>query len=436
MGPVHKLGALVGVLAVTAMGLAACANASPSGGRSEAPGVTATRIDVGALVAKSGPLSGGLADVTDGVRAYFDMVNAGGGVAGRKLVLADVADDTGSATADIQEARSLVERDHVFAIVGVGTPTFDAASYLARTGTPTFGDVVSTSWAGPPNLFGTYGSVLDDAGSASAVAWMAKQVGARAVAVMAYAGVPQSEDACRADAASLARAGIGVPVTDYAYPVGGSPDDEVFAMAVQHVQLLVSCLDGPDNLAFAKKMKQYKLASADALWFDGYSRTVVSQNSAAMQHVYFMFRHVPFEAAADYPTSYPGMVAYIRTMEKYEPQWTYDNSALQGWIDAAQFVAGLRAVGRSALTQHALVDAINAETGFTAGGLMPPVNWTQAHAKAVPPFCGAFALAYDSATVPALIQPGGQVMSCFDATGPSPVADPAGTPGASAGRGR
>jgi len=438
MGPRRRMGAMVGALAVMAAGLTACSGASSTGGGggggSGAPGVTATSIQVGALTAETGPLSSGFGEIVDGVRAYFDMVNAEGGVDGRKLVLADVADDTGSATVDNEMARELVSKDHVFAIVGVGTPAFSAASYLARTGTPTFGDVVSTNWADAPNLFGTYGSVLDYASDATAVAWMAKQIGARAVAVMAYAGVPASEDACRADAAGLGAAGIGVPVQDYSFSPGASPADEVFAMATQHVQLLVSCLEGPDNLAFAKEMKQYKLASADALWLDGYSRTLVAQDASAMANVYFLFQHVPFEAADDYPDDYPGMVAYIQAMEKYEPQWTYDGTAIQGWINAAQFVAGLRAVGHGTLTQRALVDAINSETAFTAGGLMPPVNWTTAHTKAVPPFCSSFSLAYQGSTVPALVRQGGQVMTCFNGKVANPVADPAGTPGANLAR--
>ena len=57
-------------------------------------------------------------------------------------------------------------------------------------------------------------------------------------------------------------------------------------------------------------------------------------------------------------------------MQKYYPQYVYDDTAIQGWIYAEQFVTGLKAIGRN-VTQNRLVDAINKETDFNAGGLEP-----------------------------------------------------------------
>lgn len=412
---------------LAAAGLSACSGGS-SGGGGSAPGVTGSAVDVGALATESGPLSSGFGEIVDGVRAYFDMVNATGGVDGRKLVLAHVADDGGSPTGDTQAARRLVG-DHVFAIVGVATPFFSAASYLAGTGTPTFGEVVSPGWAGHDNLFGTFGSTLDYSTDASAIAWFAHQVGASTAAVIAYNGVAQSQDACKADAAGLKRFGVAVPVADYNYQLGGNPDADVFRMAGNNVQLVVSCLAGADNLKLDQVMKQYKLQNASTLWLDGYSRQVVKQNPAAMEKVYFLFQHVPFEAASSYPTKYPGIVQYVDAMTTYAPKWTYDETAMQGWIDAAQFVAGLRAAGRHP-TQQAVVAAINRETAFTAGGLMPPIDWRVAHTSSPPPWCSAFAEAYQGGTVDALVRNGARLFACFNANSDNPVTAPAGTPGA------
>ena len=87
-----------------------------------------------------------------------------------------------------------------------------------------------------------------------------------------------------------------------------------------------------------------------------------------MQGVYFGLQHVPFEAALGLPGVYPGLETYIKEMQKYQPSFTYDEVAFDGWISAAQFVTGLKAVGRD-LTQKKLVAAINAETAFTGDGL-------------------------------------------------------------------
>ena len=78
-----------------ALVLAACSNASttvttikpgsklPTTG--PAPGVTSNSIIVGTLATESGALSPGFGEIVDGAQAYFDMVNAQGGVNGRKI---------------------------------------------------------------------------------------------------------------------------------------------------------------------------------------------------------------------------------------------------------------------------------------------------------------------------------------------------------------
>ena len=52
-----------------------------------APGVTDTEIRVGGVASVTNPLGGKYGDAFDGVKAYFDMINAEqGGLYGRKLI--------------------------------------------------------------------------------------------------------------------------------------------------------------------------------------------------------------------------------------------------------------------------------------------------------------------------------------------------------------
>src|SRR5579862_9273300 len=76
-------------------GIAACGNAKVqnSAGSNAAPGVTATQIKVGSIANVTGPLSSGFGPIVNGVQAYFSMINAEGGVDGRKLDLAYQEDD-------------------------------------------------------------------------------------------------------------------------------------------------------------------------------------------------------------------------------------------------------------------------------------------------------------------------------------------------------
>ena len=217
---------------VLAFALASCSNASttpttfkpgsklPSGG--PAPGVTGNSIAVGALATESGPLSSGFGEITDGVQAYFDMVNAEGGVNGRILDLKYNLDDQGNSTNDETQARNLVEQDHVFAVVGVGTPFFYGSTFLAQTQTPTFGYVVTSNWNNYPNLFGAYGSYLDYSTEEPTAAFLAKALGSKSVAVVAYSFGP-SKDPCQDVVNGLVHFGVHVGFKDLNFGIGGSP---------------------------------------------------------------------------------------------------------------------------------------------------------------------------------------------------------------------
>jgi branched-chain amino acid transport system substrate-binding protein len=84
------------------------------------PGITKTQIVLGA----TGPLTGSEAayePVLSGAKAYFDYVNARGGVYGREIVY-KIEDDQYDPVQTVQKTQKLVEQDGVFAIFNsVGT---------------------------------------------------------------------------------------------------------------------------------------------------------------------------------------------------------------------------------------------------------------------------------------------------------------------------
>jgi ABC-type branched-subunit amino acid transport system substrate-binding protein len=109
---VRRLGAAL--LAAAALSLPA---AGVSGGT---PGVTATQILLGGTVPLSGPASP-FGVVGPGARAYFDYVNAHGGVYHRKIKYL-YRDDGYDPSRTIDQTRELVQQDKVFAIFNsVGT---------------------------------------------------------------------------------------------------------------------------------------------------------------------------------------------------------------------------------------------------------------------------------------------------------------------------
>ena len=419
------------VLACLALGAVAtgCTNAkvhTSSGGTTD-PGVTSSSITVGSIANITGILSSDFAPITAGVKAYFSMVNAQGGVDGRKLDLAFPKDDQGNPTTDVSVAQQLVEQDHVFAVVGVGTPFFGAAKYLAQQGVPTFGYQVSADWEDGPSLFGTYGSFLDYSKGVMSDAYVAEQLHASSLGVVAY-GVPQSAAACQAAVQGFASFGIPVSFQDLSFGYGADPTGDVLQMKSHHVDALFTCLDISGNIAFARALSQNGL-SIHQVWLNGYDRSTLQTYGSLMDGVILEVQHVPFEAADAFPGVYPGMENYIQEMKKYQPKDTYQEVALEGWIDAATFVAGLRAVGKN-LTQAKLVAAVNQMTDFTGGGLMPPLDWTTSHGDTGKgPWCNAYVQVQNGKFVPEFVQNGDSVFVCFTTGSFNPVPSLPGTPG-------
>jgi branched-chain amino acid transport system substrate-binding protein len=100
-------------LVATALAVAVAAPLALAGSSAD-PGVTSTTILLGGTSPLTGPAAS-YASVARGAKAYFDSVNAKGGVAKRKLEY-DIVDDAYNPALTVQGVRRLVEQDKVFAV--------------------------------------------------------------------------------------------------------------------------------------------------------------------------------------------------------------------------------------------------------------------------------------------------------------------------------
>jgi ABC-type branched-subunit amino acid transport system substrate-binding protein len=88
-----------------------------------APGITATTITIGSHQPLTGPAAPGYSEIAPASKAYFDYVNAHGGVYGRKITYTFM-DDGYDPTKTSSDVHQLVLQDNVYAIFnGLGTPT-------------------------------------------------------------------------------------------------------------------------------------------------------------------------------------------------------------------------------------------------------------------------------------------------------------------------
>jgi hypothetical protein len=79
----------------------------------DAPGVTDSEIRVSVIASVTNPIGGNYGGIADGINAYFDMMNADGGIYGRQLKLVKVRDD--AAGNNQAQAQATVSQDNVFA---------------------------------------------------------------------------------------------------------------------------------------------------------------------------------------------------------------------------------------------------------------------------------------------------------------------------------
>ena len=119
-----------------ALALLAVAVVAVPGALAADPGVSSDEIVLGSTAPISGPESA-YAVVAQGAKAYFDYVNANGGVLGRDIRYIYL-DDAYDPAQTIQQTRQLVEQERVFAIFNVvGTEhTLATRPYLNQLGVP------------------------------------------------------------------------------------------------------------------------------------------------------------------------------------------------------------------------------------------------------------------------------------------------------------
>jgi ABC-type branched-subunit amino acid transport system substrate-binding protein len=115
------LGSL-GITIALGAGVVGCGSTGTTAG-SGAPGVTKTSITFGTHQPLTGPAAPGYSEIAPASQAFFNYVNAHGGVFGRKIHLI-IKDDAYNPTNTVNVVHQLVLQSKVFGIFeGLGTPT-------------------------------------------------------------------------------------------------------------------------------------------------------------------------------------------------------------------------------------------------------------------------------------------------------------------------
>ena len=166
----RRLGAAIACASVVAVVLAACGGGNDDNGTTAAstgPKLTGAPIKVGGMVSSSGAQAAVLGGTGTVLKAWADHVNTSGGINGHPVQMT-VLDDGGDPAKALQNAKQLVEQDHVIAMVGfISLADAAVAPYLDQKGIPVVGAAPVQTFITDPNWFSsganlitlTYGTV-------------------------------------------------------------------------------------------------------------------------------------------------------------------------------------------------------------------------------------------------------------------------------------
>lgn len=316
------------VMAAVALTANACA-----GQDSAAAGGSSSEIHIGAWL----PLTGATATYGVGEKAgadaYFKMLNAKGGINGRKVKWT-VKDNAADPQQTVQIARELVGQDKVVAIVNAnGTAQAEAAFpfVLNQSKVPVVNEVGGTeSWYKPPRpgLFGTQ-TLYED--QAAAIAAWAVQDGAKKILVVhsdpaAFVNVAKQVEpvAKKVDpSVEVDRLPVKYQTTDYT-PV-------ISKVKAARTQAVVLILTSPEAAAFLKEAKLQGLSLPTYAYAPVAAESTVALAKDAAEGL----KAVQLVKA---PSDNDPAVKEFRTaMAQYEPGQTAGFLALWGWSNAKVF---------------------------------------------------------------------------------------------------
>jgi len=400
---------IVALIAVVGLLAVACSNSSEGGGSSSTtakpggsttpssqPGVTADTIRVGGVASVTNPLNAQFGAIFDGAKAYFDMVNADGGIDGRKLELVSERDD--QLGANQQQVEAMLAQDNVFAAI-IDTPLFTGSQALAQAGTPTFGRNLSSEWTGHPNFFGTNYGALCLGCVGAGMPFLAREAGAKKIGIVAYS-VPQSDQCAEGIEESFKKYPTAKVAFDTRSISYGTTDFtvEVDKMKDAGVDMVMTCMDAAAVVNLAKSMRKEGL---DAIQYlpDGYDCALVQANGEFLEGDLVGIPFVPLE--------FEPQIAPVKEFEKWVKTsgCKSNENVMAGWIAGAMLVDGLKAAGKD-FTQQSVVSALNKMTDQTLGGLVPPKNWTTDHEITHATTCVAYVKIKNGQFVPTFNQPG------------------------------
>ncbi|MEU1916005.1 ABC transporter substrate-binding protein [Streptomyces massasporeus] len=381
----HRSRAVEAVAAVLLLALsAACGSRLPEcdfqhDDRTPAPR-DAAPLRVGLITSATSPVGGSaFTGPRDGARAFFDRLNARGGIDGRRVEVR-TCDDGGSGVGNNECVHKLVEEDEVLALVATTALDYAGASRVSRAGVPDIGgQPIGTAYDTYPHLYGIYGSLAPRDGTpgwdgtlyggTEVYRYFKREHGARTAAVVSY---NQSASAAYARLVERGLRAEGYKVVteqvDFALPnfraVAADLKD-------QGADLVFDAIDGHGNARLCQAMDEAGAhVTAKVTNVQNWTSTVADDYKDAPR-----CRNALWATGASRNFEDTGNPAVREFREATKDLKTHSQWQLEGWAAARWFTDAATSCAATGITR-ACVDAhMNRSLGYTAGGLLLPVRF-------------------------------------------------------------
>lgn len=359
--------------------LAACGSSSTT----SAAGSTTTAASSGSKVVTidGGAVLSGPAAIfsqeTDGMQAYFDAINAQGGVNGYKIKF-NVIDTAYDPARALIAARQLVSENPLAIVGGLGGTPVDSAgySYLKSTGVPVIAPMAAAQTFPGVNSTNYYLEIPDYSQlSEQMVTFAAEKLHPKTIAIVYQddqAGIPAMNGVKQQAAQSGIKyvGGIGFPDSATAY--------STYAAALEQTHADAVIIWGPPG-AVAAIQKASTSAGYNPKWIlpwfvMGSSWLQLGGTPGS----YFQSWMAPVLNSSGSGTG--PVEQFVAAMTKYYPKVGTTGLAEQGYVGASLFVAGLQkaTAGGKLPTRQSLIQGLNSLTDYS-NGLISGVSYSSSH---------------------------------------------------------
>jgi ABC-type branched-subunit amino acid transport system substrate-binding protein len=374
-----RLASAVIALATCAV-VAACGSSSSSSGGSSStstPGVTATSITFGTHQPLTGPAAPGYSEIAPASQAFFNYVNAHGGVFGRKIHLI-IKDDAYDPAQTVTVVHQEVLQDNVFGIYeGLGTPTHTKVvgflnaekipDIFIASGCPCWDNGTTQPWSygWQPN-YTIEGKILG--------AYIKQYFPGQKVAVL-Y----QDDDFGQGGLAGIVDE---VPASDIVSKQPYQPTDtnlapQITAIKSSGAKVLVQ-FTVPIFTAISE-LTQFTLGyhpqlvesnvGIDPTTVGGLLKTISKGKASGTALIEGAITDGYLPSNTD--TSNPWIQLFMKVKAQYDPSVPFDGNVEYGMANAYTLVQALEAAGKN-LTRQGLINAINNDGASWKGpGLVP-----------------------------------------------------------------